>query len=67
VLVMLAWKVLEAACIHAPRGQGIPSRVPKHMHMDWERQVCDLAAALNYAGDAHTGERLTALVHEHIY
>jgi ABC transporter substrate binding protein len=59
-------KVLQPACIHSFRRHGIPSRMPQHVNVNRKRQVGDLATPFDHASDAHTAERLTALVHEYV-
>ena len=62
----VAQEVLQPACIHSFRRQGIPGRMPQHVNVNRKRQVGDLATPLDHASDAHTAERLSALVHEYV-
>ena len=58
--------MLKPARIHAAPRQCVSDRVAEHVNMDRERQPSSVASPFNHACDAHTTERLAALIDKHV-
>jgi len=62
----MAEEVLEPPGIHSPGRQGVTRRVAQHVNMDREGKPGGFASPFYHAPDAHTAERLAALVDEDV-
>ena len=58
--------VLQSASIHALASQGKAGAVAKHVDVDSEGQLGNLASSLDHSADTHAPEWLRPLIHEHI-